>query len=308
MQWSDTYSNIHYNRTKFYSEPNKNVLKVDYILRNKNKYDSFIFGSSRVGSINPLNINNGKYYNMTYSEGLPKEHLLNIKLFLKQGVKIKNLLIGLDEFSYQVSFEKHQHQGLTKAYYKATNTPIFLYYRELYLRFPLGEDRHHIQKKIVHSKRYFSMDISKQHENYINAMKDFNKSKFMSNQHLHDKIFNKPTYYNGNTLTQTLHDIKEIKNTCINYDINCTFFINPIHQKTFEFTNKELLKKFKQKLQYITGYYDFSNPSYISQNNQYWHESSHYTLEVGNMIINTVYHHQKYNSFAKYIPQKESGI
>lgn len=307
MKWSDTYSNTHYNRTKFYSEPNKNVLKVHYILTNKEKYDSFIFGSSRVGSINPLKIQNGKYYNMTYSEGLPKEHLLNIKLFLKEGVHIKNLLIGLDEFSYQVSFAKHQHQGLTKAYYKATNTPLSIYYRQLYLRFPLGEDRHHIKKEILHFPIYFTIDISKQKENYENAMKAFDKTKLLSNKHLNDEIFDKPTYYNGNALEHTLQDIKQIKQLCVKNDINCTFFINPIHQKTYEFTNKELLKIFKQKLQSITDYYDFTGPSYITTHNQYWHETSHYTLEVGDMIIDTIYQHHNYKDFAKYVPQNNSG-
>jgi len=289
MLWSDTYSNTHYKRTKFYSEPNKNVLKVHYILENKTKYDSFIFGSSRVGSINPLKIANGKYYNMTYSEGIPKEHLLNIQLFLNKGVKIKNLLIGLDEFSYQVSFKKHQHQALTKAYYEATHTPFINYYRELYLRFPLGEDRHHIAKKIKHSKNYFSMDISKQTKNYQNAMKAFNKAKFTTPKHINNKIFDKPTYYSGNTLTSTLKDIQKIKNLCKRNSIKCNFFINPMHHKTYEYTNHKLLKEFKKGLSKITSFYDFSIQSPLSHDNSYWHETSHYTLEVGDMIINTIY-------------------
>ena len=308
MKWSDTYSNIHYNRTNFYSEPNKNVLKVNYILQHPHKYNSFIFGSSRVGSINPLKIENGNYYNMTYSEGLPKEHLLNIKLFLKEGIQIKNLLIGLDEFSYQVSFEKHQHQGLTKAYYKATNTSLSTYYRQLYLRFPLGEDRHHIKKKLLHSPNYFSMNINQQRKNYTDAMNSFDKTKLLSSKHLHDKIFEKPTYYNGNTLESTIQDIKQMKQLCTIHDINCTFFINPIHQETYAYTNKKLLKKFKQKLQNITDYYDFTGPSYVTQHNQYWHETSHYTLEIGDMMINTIYKHHNYKDFVKYIPQRKSEL
>lgn len=306
MKWSDTYSNTHYDRTKFYSEPNKNVLKVHYILTHKDKYDSFIFGSSRVGNINPLKIQNGRYYNMTYSEGLPKEHLLNIRLFLKEGIRIKNLLIGLDEFSYQVSFAKHQHQGLTKAYYKATNTSLLTYYRQLYLRFPLGEDRHHIKKEILHSPIYFTIDISKQKENYENVMKVFDKTKFTSTKHIHDKIFDKPTYYNGDTLQNTLQDIKNIKQICTQYAINCKFFINPIHKKTYEYTNKKLLQKFKKQLQYITDYYDFTGPSYITVHNQYWHETSHYTLEVGDMIIDTIYNNHIYKNFGQYVPQRKS--
>ena len=45
--FSSNYNNLRY-------EPNQNFIKIKYIMNNKKKYDSFIFGSSRVGKINPL--------------------------------------------------------------------------------------------------------------------------------------------------------------------------------------------------------------------------------------------------------------
>ena len=308
MLWSDTYSNTHYKRTQFYTEPNKNVLKVHYILQNKDMYDAFIFGSSRVGNINPLKIQSGKYYNMTYSEGLPQEHLLNIRLFLKENIKIKNLLIGLDEFSYQVSFLKHQHQGLTKSYYKATNTSKFAYYRELYLRFPLGEDRHHITKKILHKPTVFTMDISQQENKYKKAQERFNVNYYSSEKHLKDPRFSKPTYYNGDYLEETLKSIDQIKEICTKNDINCKFFINPIHNKTYEYTNKKLLLKFKEELAKITDFYDFSIQTDISKNNRYWVDTSHYTLEIGDLIIKSIYNNKVYvKNFGTHIKKEEKN-
>jgi len=306
MFWSDTYSNTHYNRTHFYTEPNKNVLKVHYILQHKDLYDSFIFGSSRVGNINPLKIHDSKYYNMTYSEGIPEEHFLNIKLFLHEGIKIKNLLIGLDEFSYQVPFAKHQHQGLTKAYYKATNTSKFIYYRELYLRFPLGEDRHHMMKRMLQKPTILTMDISQQVNNYKKVQEDFNINDYSTEKHLKDPRFLKPTYYNGNCLKQTLKSIQQIKQLCTKNDINCKFFINPIHNKTYEYTNKKLLLKFKEELAKITDYYDFSTQTYISKNNKYWLDTSHYRLDIGDLIIKTIYNDKVYvKNFGTHIKKQE---
>ncbi len=308
MVWSDTYSNTHYKRTHFYTEPNKNVLKVHYIIHNPNLYDSFIFGSSRVGNINPLKIKNGKYYNMTYSEGLPKEHLLNIQLFLKKNIKIKNLLIGLDEFSYQVPFAKHQHQGLTKAYYEATNTPLPTYYRELYLRFPLPEDRHHFVKKILHKPYVFTLDVSKQKKSYETAEKSFDPKKYETPQYIHNPKFLKPTYYNGNCLDETLQSIQEIKNLCTDRSINCIFFINPIHHKTYEYTNKQLLSKFKEKLATITDFYDFSMPNPISKDNRYWLDTSHYRLDIGDLILKTIFKDKIFvKNFGIHVKKKEGN-
>lgn len=288
MYWSDTYSIAHPKRTEFYTEPNTRISKVDYILENKTLYDSFIFGSSRVTAINPLKITNGKYYNMSYSEGIPHEHLLNIRLFLKNGVKIKNLLIGLDEFSYQVSFKKHQQQGLTKLHYLATETNKLIYFKENFMRMPLGEDRRHFEKMLTQSKIFFELDVSNQ-KNYYLKKSNKNKRYYHTKKHLTNEVFNKPTLYNGNVINDTIDDIQEIKNICLKNNINCKFFINPVHKTTYRYVDKELLKEFKKKLQYITGYYDFTLPSIISKSNYYWIETSHYRDIVGDMIIDYIY-------------------
>src|SRR5947209_1545442 len=83
-------------------QPNLNFVKTSFILNNPDKFDSFIFGSSRIGVLKPSKIKNMNCYNMMYPQGIPKEHLENIKLFLKKKIKIKNLLIGLDELDYNV--------------------------------------------------------------------------------------------------------------------------------------------------------------------------------------------------------------
>lgn len=303
MMWSDTYSNIHTKRTQFYSVPNTNVMKVDYILKNNKKYDSFIFGSSRVSYINPFLITNGKYYNMTYSEGIPHEHLINIQLFINSGIKIKNLLIGLDEFSYQVSFKQHQIQPLTKAHYLATNTSYNQYIKDLYLRFPLSEDRKHIKKSLLGSHQ-FTIKIEDQKYTYQQMEKIFSKETLLTKEHLDNPKFNKPTLYHGDVLQETIIDIKKIKDLCLSNDINCTFFINPIHNKTYEFVDLNLLNKFRYNLSTITDYYDFSFPNNISKNNQYWIETSHYTLEVGNMMIDKMYKNKNY--FGIYINKELS--
>lgn len=310
MYWSDTYSVAHTNRIMFYTEPNTKVLKVDYILKNIKKYDSFIFGSSRVGAINPTKIKNGNYYNMTYSEGIPHEHLLNIKLFIKSGIKIKNLLIGIDDFSYKVSFEKHQQQGLTKSHYLATDTNKLIYLKDNFMRFPLGEDRSHIKKKLLKSKGMFMTDVSKQTENLLK--KEVDPKDYNISTHLNDPIFNKPTQYIGNLIDTTIEDIKKINEICISNNINCKFFINPIHKTTYDYLDKKQFERFKNKLSQVVEYYDFSYVENISENNYYWHETSHFRGIVGDMIIDRLFNEQnvsfgtkiKYNKILDTIQNK----
>ena len=78
-------------------------MKVRYLLENPTKYDAYCFGSSRVGNIDLTKIEDGhRYYNMTYSEGLPEEWLADVKIMLKHQVTIKRILVGCDDFSFRV--------------------------------------------------------------------------------------------------------------------------------------------------------------------------------------------------------------
>lgn len=279
LVWTDTYSVLHPHQTRFIDEPNRNFLKVEHILAHPNRYDGFIFGSSRVGAILPSNVRGAKFYNMTYSEGIPREHLLNLKLFLKRGVKVKKVLLALDEFSYQVSYEKHQQQWITKAHPLAAESSWFDFYRFYFFRLPTQHDKRQFLKKFSDSQQMITMDIDDQETFYKKFL--IRSSAFDPN----DPIYSKPTLYNGNTLDSTLHDIREIVRLCKAYGIELTVFINPIHHLTYEHTNKELLNRFRKELAAITPYYDFSGPNTITADNRNFVDTSHYTIDVGNYLL-----------------------
>ena len=46
-------------------EPNKNFLKTEYVIRHPDRFDAFLFGSSRVSSIHSDRIEGYRCYNMT---------------------------------------------------------------------------------------------------------------------------------------------------------------------------------------------------------------------------------------------------
>ncbi len=113
----DSYSVLKSDYNKLSREPNQNFIKMKFLLNEKHNKNSFIFGSSRVGKIEPSDIPTGNFYNMTYSEGLPLEHLENIKLLIKNNIEIKNLLIGFDDFSYQIDPLKHLNEPLRRIHF-----------------------------------------------------------------------------------------------------------------------------------------------------------------------------------------------
>ena len=303
---TDTYNVLNTKSEIYYSLPNQRFLSVEYILKNHNNYDTYIFGSSRVGYINPLHMKDKKAYNMTYAEGVPHEHLLIIKLFLKQKIPIKHLLIGLDDFSYQVPFRVHDNQLGSKSHYLALNNNIFEFYQNYFFRKPTKKDFKHFKNKFL-KKEPIDFATNKQIHNVIYKQNDYFSNKKIENnftqKHIQNEIFQKPSYfYKANEIENTLNDIKEIIQLAKLNNIEIDFFINPIHHIAYSATEKPLLQEFKTRLSHLTSYYDFTQISYISNNNAYWNDTSHYNLNVGSMILDKIYNkHSTVKDFGVYI-------
>lgn len=109
-------------------EPNKNFIKVRYVTDNPDRYDCFVFGSSRVNSVDARKIKGYRCYNMTYNGGLPGDHLKNLRYMVEQGVKVKLVLIGLDDFVIRDNPVSHLTQPLRHPYPPVIHESVFLFF------------------------------------------------------------------------------------------------------------------------------------------------------------------------------------
>ena len=116
-------------------EPNKNFIKIRFITQNPERYDGLVFGSSRVNSIDVRKIQGYKCYNVHSGGRLPRDHLDNIRYILKKGVKIKLILLGLDEFSYKDNPDARLYQPLRHPYPPVLDQHPLPYYLRTYFSF-----------------------------------------------------------------------------------------------------------------------------------------------------------------------------
>lgn len=265
-------------------EPNKNYVKTKYIINNPHKYDSFIFGSSRVGHIETNLLESGRFYNMTYSEGLPQEWLENIKTLLKNGVLIKNIVLGIDDFSFTINPENHKTQLMRVPYEELDSKRIF----EMYLlRNP--SDAYNLEsiKGLIKNNYEYA-----KYDDILESGATFgNDNEILINpqKHVEDPKFNEPSdRYELNRIDDTINEINDIIEVCKENNISIHIFFNPINKITYE-KNKDITEQAKKKLQKITDYWDFSGDNDINNNNFYWYETSHYRNIVGKMIMEKMF-------------------
>ena len=267
----------------YIQEPTLHFVKVRYIINNPSKYNAFAFGTSRVGNIDLTKCNEDgiKFYNMYYSEGLPKEWLDDIKIMLKHGVHIKKLLIAMDDVSFRVDPEIHKTQLMRLPYEDNIFSQFHLYVSLLFDKF---RDWEYYKADESTGSIYDIYDTGRIFHDYPDCLIEQDVVK-----HINDKKFNIPTHYEGNRIAVTLEQIREIKEICDKNNIEVIFFIHPIHKTTYLDTNFEEFNTFKKGLAEIVDYIDFSNFNDITTNNYYYYETSHYRPLVGDMIIKKIF-------------------
>jgi hypothetical protein len=278
-------------------EPNQNFIKMNFLINKKHSFDSFIFGSSRVGKIHPGNIDNGNYYNMTYSEGLPSDHLENIKLLLKSKVEIKNIIIALDNFSFLVDPDSHLKQYLRLPHYltdisEKNKLEFYLFYLNMK---PNTRTQAQLTDFLISgdSRITYPYDFF---ETGMPTLLESETIRIESNiqNHIANKTFLNPSKNNvgkKHRIDETINEIGAISKLSKIHNFNLIVIINPVHMTTYLDANFIDFQKFKNKLSTVTNYYDFSGLNYITVNNYFWHGTSHYRFKAGDIIKKIVFNY-----------------
>ncbi|MBQ6417686.1 MAG: hypothetical protein IJJ91_03330 [Synergistaceae bacterium] len=262
-------------------EPNKHYIKMKYILANPKKFDSFIFGSSRVGSIHTDKIANERCYNMTYSAGLPGHHLSNIKTFLKNGICPKKLYIGLDSLSFTCSYEAQENEPLRCPYeYLVDDTWYFL---KLYLN-PAMVLRA-IWVILSGSSSRIDVDVFYKYGCNVST----------TTERKYDWSKAEPSVGNKVDIDKALEFIRETADICRDNGIELILFTNPMHRITYMASVKDKdYFKFLEGLAEISEFWNFSSLNDVTINNANYREPSHYRAHVGDLIIDIMCNGKSY--------------
>lgn len=260
-------------------EPNKNYIKMKYILANPEKFNAFLFGSSRVGTIHTdkIKLHGQRVYNMTYSVGLPSEHLDNMKTFLANNIIPSAIYIGVDNISYTNRKESHLNDFLRCPYEYLHND--FIHFCSLYVFSSAAAES--VDTIIKHSSsenfadRFYQYGWWSDYDRTTNF--DWSKVRYIpsSNNNIDKKLMHENLSY-----------IKEIAKLCTEHNIKLVIFTNPMHCITYMKALEKNYLEFLEELAYITEFYNFSGLNDITLDNNNYFETSHYKPETGDLIIN----------------------
>lgn len=271
--------------------PNTNYVKMKYILNHKDRFKgySFIFGSSRVGYINPDKMPDNQIFNMTYSSGLPSEHLANIKTFLKNDIKPSRIYLGVDSISYTSQMKRHIYEPMRCPYEYLCDDPLHFY--SLYMNPSTTLQAlfvMHRRKRSDSNVNDFyrigtSISYGVKSPFDWNALKQANLSKGSEPSNDVPKSISHKLQ-----ISDTLKDIHEIAEICKASGIDLVVFTNPMHNMAYMDSLELDYFDFLEGLAEISDFWNFSSLNDITLSNDLYMETSHYKAEVGDMMIDVM--------------------
>ncbi len=259
-------------------EPNKSYVKMRNVLKHPDKYDSFLFGSSRVGFFDVSKMKDGNYYDMSYSEGTPAEHLEDLKILISRGIVPKNVTIGIDDISYFVDPSFHDQQLYRRSFpWNGTFLEKLDFYLGYFDLITLSDSLDVIANHKNTDPDYGKRLLETGTEN-LSIPTGFNYEKTEATW---------SDYYSPRE--ESLNEIKAIVDLCRENNIKLRIFTNPINGYTYQKDIANGYIVFLKELAEVTDYYNFSGFNTITLDMTNYYETSHFSPEIGDMIIDTVY-------------------
>lgn len=254
-------------------------VKMRYLRDNPQKYNAFCFGSSRVSQIPVSELDGNRWYNFTYGAGLPHEWLEDIRTLIENGTDVRQILIGIDDFSFRADPKANETGSGSVFAYRPHDVERYL--RALFHRPDPQLPADFIEREAI------LFDIYGGGQTLYPWVDE--KIEADPQKHLEDPAFQKMAVVHGRRIDATLDELREIVNLAHAHNIELTIIINPLYAWTYLTNDQQDFDEFKRRLAAITDYYDFSGVSEETLDKMNYYETSHYRQVMGRRILARVY-------------------
>ncbi len=292
------YENIK-NKTIF---TNERYAKMKYILSNKDKYDSFLFGSCSCYLMNLQNISNGTWYTMTYADNTLYDVRRVLEFMLSTKISPQKIIVQISDAGLKDSFDGAKYRCkkiLNYCPYPISTKEKIRFYGLYLLSLPFYN--------------YYFWDkwstVTK-----TNLFKDGSWAKTLAtnpSQSEKTKLnkFKNIEYIQDDYQYEQLEELKKIYSLCVQNNIKFELFIIPEYIEVYNLIDLKKFNDIKRKIVQITPFYDFTGVNDITVNKFNFIDPFHVNNWTSKLIIDRLFYENKneepsIRGFGVYVTQR----
>ncbi len=309
----DPYYIFHSNFLKTNEYINERYNKIEYLKTAHNKYNSYIFGSSRASCLVNKefeeNIPNSHFYNMTMSVATLSEIGKIFKYMINNNYPIKNVVLSVD-MDINLDYDFHNNDYLRYNHYLITKeNPLLFYYRylsafsfkvmedKIKVNFGLKEKTPHAFYDLQNSGRFFfkvqEEKIKKNPEGYIK-----------NNPALNINMVQRDIFIKKKAFENNMKSLKEIADICKKRDINLIVLIPPHNYNTMNKMDLQAYFTLLKEIVKIHPFWNFSGYNKITMDNHNYYEATHFRPLVSKFITDRIFGKSQDKEFGEYVTKE----
>ena len=276
-----------------YSE-NRRFVKMTYLLKHKEQYNSYMFGSSRVGTTFPsdleAHLSGSHFYNMAAASANLRDHELTLKYMLSEHFTIQNLYLQIDlDNAYAYDHPKNDHQR--KLHPFIIEESLKMFYLKYLSIFPI---------KNMYAKLLTNFIYTNDFYNDKQTGIRFNLRRISQQKHNIDfYIANEPSFHRSNSrrafvpndprMLKSIKAFQNIVNMCKKHDVNLIVVTTPHNHVMMDQFNTKQTLDFLKELTIIHPVWFFSGYNTVTNDDKNYFESSHYVSAVGKIMLARIF-------------------
>lgn len=291
------------NILKNYYQYNERFIKIDYLIKNKDKYNSYMFGSSRIGNTDPSiiekYIKNSKFYNFTVAAANIYDYKIILEWMLKNNFKINNIYMQIDLDNYYLY--GHNDNLLVKHHYLVDDTSLFKFYFDYLTKISFQTLKEKIRFNLNPDERVYDIYNTGmwKHPDKEEKLKNSPEQYVLNEISFHKNYEDK--YKIDSNYNKIIFDLKTFVKLCENNYINLILFTTPHNHNMMDTFEKESVLRFVSDISEIMDFWYFSGYNSITNDDTNYYETSHYKEEIGIKVANSIFNKNNKESFGIYV-------
>jgi len=285
---------------------NERFVKVEFLKKNHQNFNAYIFGSSRVGVVEPSIIEqyipDSKFYNFTLSSATLDDYEKHLSYFIKEQYMVNTLYLQLDIDNMQV-YGKPSSDYLSKLHPDVVNESPTLYY----LKYLVGFFPLNLREKIegsINDKKNKEYSLEKGTWYLVNSEKriEENRTKYLAS--VSGFNFKNPRNIAYTKQKENMKALQKIVDLCKENAIKLYLFTSAHNQNMMDTFILKDYNNYLRNISEISDFYDFSGYNSVTTNNFNYYEVSHYRPHVARLMAARIFNNQKVsvpNDFGKFI-------
>ena len=276
-------------------QPNERFTKINYLIKNNKKYNSYILGSSRSGILNPVVFNTkkgDKFYNLSVSSCTVYD-IHNMVDYIVKSFDVKSLIIQIDPDIIFHNF-KHSETDFLRLHHPFVTDESILNFKSKYL---LAFYPKSVKDKIL--TNYYHNGSTRFNINNgtwsLTEPRSYNSPQTVKS----NQIRNIHRKENLKALKSLISDMRETK---INYKI----IIPPLNHVSLTQLDFKSYQEFLHDLSQITSFLNFCFYNSFTLNDSNYYDLTHYKDYFGIQLEKFISQGNSDNELCKYVDSNNS--